>query len=363
MDRDCQVTVRRDFGIPKPQADEVLIEVEFSGVNPADIRHGTHLGVVPVVLGYDFSGRVVSSPPGSSLSPGDAVAGMTPTGIGRPARYGAHQKFLVCPVDWLFRVPTASMPMSDAACLSVVASTAADVMFNIFGFPLPSQSPNQSEGNSKGGPLLIWGGSTAVGCCTIQFARACGVKSIFVTASPARHELLKSLGATRCFDYRDPDVAAKILAAVEAQQQGPVRYALDAAGSFGTSDGGPSSFEQMASCCPAPAKDDNNNKNSNVLLSSVTSQDPRSSFPLATRARDVVLAMPGLPHPITIPADEAKAAKITAGLHWAVENYGKGFSLPAVRTWSGKAEDALVELQNSDAQGTFGKLAIQHPLQ
>ncbi|KAH7029920.1 chaperonin 10-like protein [Microdochium trichocladiopsis] len=352
MDRDCQMTVRRDFNIPKPQADEVLIEVEFSGVNPADIRHGTQLGVVPAVLGYDFSGRVVSGPSGSGLSPGNAVAGMTPTGVGRPARYGAHQKFLACPVDWLFRVPTALMPMPDAACLSVVASTAADVMFNIFSFPLPSQSPNQSEGNSKGGPLLIWGGSTAVGCCTIQFARACGVKPIFVTASPARHELLKSLGATLCFDYRDPDVIAKILAAVEAQQQGPVRYALDAAGSFGASDGGPSSFEQMVSCCPA-----------NARLSSVTSQDPRSSFPLATRARDVVLAIPGLPRPMTFPADQAKSAKITAGLHWAVENYGKGFLLPAIRTWSGKAEDALDELRNVDAQGTFGKLAIQHPLQ
>ncbi|KXJ86382.1 chaperonin 10-like protein, partial [Microdochium bolleyi] len=268
MDRDCQMTVKRGFDIPQPQADEVLVEVEFSGVNPADIRHGTILGVVPVVLGYDFSGRVVSSPPGSGLTPGDAVAGTTPSGLGRPSRYGAHQKFLACPIDWLFRVPTAHLPMPDAACLSVVARTAADVMFNIFEYPLPSQSPIQPESSSKVGLLLVWGGSTAVGCCAIQFARACGVQHIFVTASPARHELLKSLGATRCFDYRDPDAVAKISAAVEAQQQGPVRYALDAAGSFGTSDGGPSSFEQMLRCCPEPAEGDGRHENSNVRLSS-----------------------------------------------------------------------------------------------
>ncbi|KAH7039869.1 chaperonin 10-like protein [Microdochium trichocladiopsis] len=383
MDRDCQLSVKRNYTMPVPQADEVLVKVQFSGVNPADVRHGTHLGITPVVLGYDFSGHVVSCPPDCGLSPGDAVAGMTPTGVGRPARYGAHQEFLACPVDCLFRVP-GNLPMHHAACLPVVACTAADVLFNVFGFPLPqnvsqtdvvgkpaevaarvpdahesTQTKHQAGSGGIVGPLLIWGGSAAVGSCAIQLARACGVKSIIVTASPARHEMLRRLGATHCFDYHDAEVGAKILAAVEEQQEGPIRYALDAAGSFGNGGGGGgdglSSFEQMTRCGALPGN--------GVVLVSVVAVGSRAILPFASRARDVTLAVRGQPQPIVIPADEAKAARTTAALQWVVGNYGEAFVLPAVDIWSGSAEDALVELERVEKQGRFGKMAVQHPLQ
>lgn len=48
-----------------------------------------------------------------------------------------------------------------------------------------------------------------MGCTAIQFAVAAGYE-VIATASPANFELVKSLGATHVFDYRDPDIVGKI---------------------------------------------------------------------------------------------------------------------------------------------------------
>ena len=52
----------------------------------------------------------------------------------------------------------------------------------------------------------------AVGHFAIQLAHLAGYK-IVSTASPRNHDLVRSLGADVVFDYRDPDVVAKIKAA------------------------------------------------------------------------------------------------------------------------------------------------------
>ena len=60
-----------------------------------------------------------------------------------------------------------------------------------------------------GASILIWSGSTSVGQYTIQLAKAAGC-FVITTASSARHSYLKELGDNVCFDYKDPDVVAKI---------------------------------------------------------------------------------------------------------------------------------------------------------
>ncbi|EHA53176.1 hypothetical protein MGG_16924 [Pyricularia oryzae 70-15] len=345
MDDDCRLSVKREFPILTPENDEVLVKVLFSGVNPADVKHGQQLGIRPVVLGYDFSGHIVSAPPGSTFKAGDAVAGTTPTGLGRPARFGTHQDYVACPADRVFHVPQ-NLPMPDAACLAVVASTAADVIFNLFGLPaLPAAAPPPD------GTLLVWGGSTAVGSSVVQYARASGVRTIIATASASRHEMLRGLGATHCFDYRDGDVEAQIATLVRERGLDPIRYALDAAGSPGESGGGPSSAERMSRCAAPDA-----------VRVSVVFGDPRVAMAFADRSRDVSLRVEGAPHPITIPRDEAKAARVKEALGWAVRNYGDGFVLPCVDAWSGKSENALQQIRLVADWGKFGKVAIQHPL-
>ncbi|KAF7516214.1 hypothetical protein G7054_g14248 [Neopestalotiopsis clavispora] len=97
----------------EPAEGELLIEVHYSGINPADLEHAK-LGITNVVLGYDFMGKVVQAGPDSQYAVGDVVAGYTATGIGRPTKYGTHQPYLAAPEDTVFRVPE-NLPHAHAA--------------------------------------------------------------------------------------------------------------------------------------------------------------------------------------------------------------------------------------------------------
>ncbi|EOA88706.1 hypothetical protein ACJQWK_05845 [Exserohilum turcicum] len=320
---------------------ELLIEVHYSGVNPADIRHSTHLGICSTVLGNDFSGRVTKAPPSSEFQQGDIVAGYTPSGVGRPKKYGTHQGHLAVPEDMVFKVPS-NLPEPHAAALTVVAMTAADVIHNLFKFPLPTNPTDISS------PILIWGASSAVGLSAVQLARAAGCKNIFVTASPTRHELLRTLGATETFDYSSPTVTNDIASAVSALGRGSITHALDAAGTMSN----PSSSDLLIQCVSPSA----------MLVSVVLRQDKRFRLPMATSNTEFIIRPPGTPAPITIPARAAEHWNAWKALHWIVENYGKEFSLPSVNVLQVTAEEALeVLFAVVDGKRGFGKTVLQHP--
>lgn len=327
----------------EPADGELLIETYFSGANPADIKHATLLGIYPAVLGYEFSGKVVKTPRASKFSPGDIVAGYTPTGIKRPAKYGTHQRYLVCPENMAFLVP-AAMPQHHAACLTVVAMTAADALYNIFKFPPPQEGGH----DKKSGPLLIWGASSGVGLCAVQFAHASGAYPIIVTASPERHSLLLELGATCCFDYKSPDVVSNIKTAAQIYQCGELDRGFDAAGTVGRG----SSAEMMAQCL----------SNNASLVSTVVRDDSRFKTPWSTANRDLVFRINGV-HEITISARPNAHWHAWECFIWAVENYGVHFRLPSVEVFAGTAEEALNQIKLLADHGRgFGKLALQHPL-
>lgn len=338
---DGQFVVRDDIRHEDIASDELLIETHYSGVNAADIRHSTHLGIRATVIGYDFAGCVLKAPTSSKFKGGDIVAGYTPTGLGRPAKYGAHQRLLAVPGDSVFKVPS-NLPETHAAALTVVVMTAADVIHNLFKFPLPTSPGNFTS------PILIWGASSAVGISAVQLARASGCRNILVTASPARHDLLKRLGATCAFDYSSPTVVADIRAAVEAIGQGPISHAFDAVGTMGN----PSSSDLVAQSVGESA----------VLASSILRQDSRFQMPVATTKDAWRIHLPGAPGPITIPgrpADHWNAWKV---LNWAVDNYGTEFTLPSVEVLHVPGEAALAEIVKVE-NGTrgFGKVVFQQP--
>lgn len=76
--------------------------------------------------------------------------------------------------------------------------------------PLPRNS-NQNP-VSKKETLLVWGGSTSVGCNAIQLATAAGY-DVITTASSHNHNYLKKLGAVAVYDYKSPTVVADITTA------------------------------------------------------------------------------------------------------------------------------------------------------
>jgi len=341
-DENGKFCVRRDLLIPKPRDGEILIEVLFTGVNRSDITTVQLLGSRSRVLGNDFAGRVVevSDMTDIPFKPGDLVAGYTFANYDRPLRYGAHQSYISIPPRNIFQVPE-HVSLADAGGLMTVVQTANDALLNLH-LPLPSMAHGTIDG-----VLVIAGGATTVGIATIQLARNSGVRSIIVTASPGRHELLESLGATRCFDYRNENVVQDIKTAVkEAAGLGPV-FGLDAAGT-------PDSAKLLLDAL---------GDTDDVRLASLSPWGGNRFKPvMGGRDYDVIFHLPGTPEPFIIPARPADAAKMWDSLMWVLEHYGKEFRLPVIEVFEGTGEDALGVLQKVADQAKFGKIVLKHPL-
>jgi NADPH:quinone reductase-like Zn-dependent oxidoreductase len=106
------------------------------------------------------------------------------------------------------------MSPESVVTIPLVSITAALGIFHEMGLPFP---PAKIEVN-----FLVWAGSTSVGQCVIQLAKSIGC-FVLTTASPARHDYLKGLGADICFDYKDPNVVSKIKEATKNN----LAYAFD----------------------------------------------------------------------------------------------------------------------------------------
>ncbi|KAF2993757.1 hypothetical protein E8E13_001494 [Curvularia kusanoi] len=345
VDEACSFIVRKDLAVPDPGENEILVRTVYSGANPADLVHSLELGIRSTVLGYDFSGEVVFAAPSSKFKAGQLVAGYTPTSLGRPIKYGAHQDFLVCPEDMCFPVPE-HIPMSHAAGLTTVTMTAADALFNLFKLPLPGQGHPEAEYNNPG-PLLIWGASTSVGICALQFAKAIGCHPILVTASSSRHSELLELGASKCFDYASPTVISEIKAAIHELAGGKLSFALDAAGR----DRDPTKPSHLEQCVEDPETEI-----ACVILRSGT------KMPLAVRHIDVTFHLKGMLDPLVIPASGEAHWRAWEALRWAVKNYSKTFRLPWINEYHVNAEKALEELNSIATLGKgAGKTIFSHP--
>ncbi|KAJ5370509.1 uncharacterized protein N7496_006601 [Penicillium cataractarum] len=334
----------KNFPIATPDDKEVQIKVICSGVNPADIRHPRYAGLVDSIIGDDFCGRVTQTR-STKFKVGDIVAGYTPPGLPRPYKYGTHQAFLCCPEDMCFHVPP-SMPHEHAAALTVVAMTAADTLYNLFSFPLPTESRRQDLG-----PLLIWGGSTSVGVCTIQLARESGCFPIFVTASPERHETLRKLGATACFDYLSPKVVMDIQEATVQAGFQSIRYAFDAVGTKGR----PSSAQLLSKCA---SKD-------TILVSAVGSLTGKFKMPLACKNIDVTIKPFSFWFKITLRKKPDEHWRAWKALTWITENYGQDqkFVLPQVRVFEGSGEEVIdIAEKVAIGKGGFGKIVVKQPM-
>ncbi|KAF5990566.1 ToxD-like protein [Fusarium bulbicola] len=348
-DEDGKLVVRH-VPFPKPQEGELLIKVLYSGVNPADTKIIDFFGLKNFVIVTEFCGEVVESETlaSTSFKAGDIVAGVLSGGQNPPLRWGTHQELMTIVASWAWKVPE-NLPPQDAAGLSTVGLTAATNLFNDIGLPLPLSVGKGTTDEGVAAPegtLVIWGGATSVGMAAIQFARAARVSSIIAIASSKRHEYLKSLGATQCFDYNDRDVTEKVKSALQSVS-GTI-WALDAHGS-------PESQALLKKAIPQHDKI--------VLASVMLGGDPGYKEIMGARHFDVEFELPG-GQKMAWPKDMAAADRHWRGFRWAVENYGApGGYVPApVRVFEGPGEDAIKEVYNVKKMTTFGKLVLKHPL-
>ena len=123
------------------------------------------------------------------------------------------------------------MTYEEGASFPVPHYTAVQALYMRMGIPWPL-TPEATQFKKRGEKILIWGGSTAVGHHAIQLAALSGLQ-VFATASPSAFEEVQALGASRAFDYGDPEVASKIR---EASGEEGIIYALDAVSEKGTTE-------------------------------------------------------------------------------------------------------------------------------
>lgn len=341
-DDEGNVVVRK-LSLPAPRDDELLIQVLYSGVNPSDFKTLRFFNCRNRVLGNEFCGKVLDSPAVGRFPffPGDIVAGYVDSDKNRPDRYGTHQEYISVPPDWVYRLPCI-LPPPNAATLTIVTQTANDALFNRFGIPTPYEVTGPTEGT-----LVVWGGATSVGMAAIQLARASRVTTIVATASPKRHEFLRSLGATHCFDYADKNVADKIKAVLDGSGSGPI-WGFDAIGTVDSPDSQTLLYKSL------PRED-------RVRLVTVLLMGHDGFEPcVGARHLDISFDLPDGGQ-IVINRNMREADRMWKALEWVVHHYGREYKETPLRVFRGSAKDALREVEQVDKLGPFGKLALELP--
>jgi NADPH2:quinone reductase len=177
---------------PTPGPGEYLIRVAAAGVNFADVMQtrATYAGgpQAPYVAGFEAAGEIVGIGPdvGSPLPVGTHVVGAGP---------GAFAEYMVMPAAGVLPVPSG---WRDAEALGMVLNWAT---------ALAALRP---LGEVRAGDVvLIHAAAGGVGQAAVRLARNYGAR-VIATASPAKHDTVRALGAEEILDSTRPDLAGEI---------------------------------------------------------------------------------------------------------------------------------------------------------
>jgi len=179
---------------PVPGANEILVKVQFAGVNPIDwkLRGGFYKTFMPVTFpstpGREFAGVIDEVGANvKNLSKGQKVFG--------PAD-GTYAEYVAVPATEVALIPE-GVSLESAATVSLGALTAWHVV---------------EEANVKTGQtVLVLGAAGGVGLFAAQFARLKGAKVLGV-ASAANLDFVRSLGA-EAVDYSTGPLADRVKSA------------------------------------------------------------------------------------------------------------------------------------------------------
>ncbi|WSQ13719.1 NADP-dependent oxidoreductase [Streptomyces sp. NBC_01231] len=170
-----------DEAVPEPGPGQVRIAVRAAGVNPFDQKvysgvFGTDPAKLPLRLGAEAAGVVTAvgaqaSGPAGPVEVGDEVIAYRAS--------GAYAAELVVPASSVVPKP-AGLSWEEAGGLMAAGATAVHVL--------------EAIGVGKDDAVLIHGAAGGVGLMAVQLAVARGA-TVLATASPAKHDLLRDLGA------------------------------------------------------------------------------------------------------------------------------------------------------------------------
>lgn len=167
-----------DLPLPVVSAGEVLVRVAYAGVNRADLLQKRGMydapGDASSLPGLEVSGYVAALGAGvSGLSVGTPIMALT--------HGGGYAEYVTIPASQAIAVPP-SLSLAEAATLPEALATCAMALLI-------------EAGLQDGERVLVHGGASGIGVIMVQVAVALG-GTVFSTASPAKHSLIRTFGAT-----------------------------------------------------------------------------------------------------------------------------------------------------------------------
>lgn len=173
--------------VPIPGHGQILIKIEWAGVNRPDVaqRQGTYAPPPGAsdLPGLECSGKVVAVGPGvTRWAKGDKVCALLPG--------GGYAEYAVCPAEHALPIPK-GLSMRDAAALPETAFT---VWSNVV----------TRGGLQAGERFLVHGGTSGIGTMAIQIGVALGARVWASAGSAQKCAAIEKLGAT-AINYRVED--------------------------------------------------------------------------------------------------------------------------------------------------------------
>ena len=192
-----EVCALRDVPAPQPGDDDLLIALEYAGVNFIDVymrngtysRSATYQTPLPMMLGMEGAG-VVAAVGGNvkGFAAGDRVAYA-------PFR-GSYAEFAVVPAWRVAHVPDAIT--LDIAAAAMLQGTTAHYLTHAT-YPL-----------KKGEWCLVHAAAGGAGQLIVQFAKRCGAMVIGSVGSKPKAAIAKARGADHVLLYKEVDVAKEV---------------------------------------------------------------------------------------------------------------------------------------------------------
>ncbi|MCC3410870.1 MULTISPECIES: NADPH:quinone reductase [unclassified Microcoleus] len=187
-----------EIDVPELGANDVLVKVRASGINPSDVKQRSGWG--GLTMRYP---RVIPHNDGAGIIEA-AGEGVPQSRIGErvwiyeatlPRQFGTAAEYVVVPSEQAVFLPE-NTDFAAGACLGVPAMTAHHCVFK--------------DGAVTGKMVLVAGGAGAVGNYAIQLAKWGGATVISTVSSAEKAEIAKTAGADYIVNYKAEDVVARI---------------------------------------------------------------------------------------------------------------------------------------------------------
>ncbi|KAJ5770263.1 uncharacterized protein N7511_002314 [Penicillium nucicola] len=227
-----------DVTVPKPGPKQILIKVQAVALNTVDVMNVDHSLALQDrrVVGTDFAGLVETI--GEDLKYledprvkiGARVAGFVQGANSTNERPGAYAEYVLTDYDLTWRVAD-SVPLENAATISMCGITAAQGLFYRMGFPCPFYGTPTFGDVEEPVNVFIYGATTNVGIFAAQLVRIAEKTAgkpirLIGAASASKHASLKGApyGYDVLVDYKNDDWPEQVH---EATGGRGVSYAVD----------------------------------------------------------------------------------------------------------------------------------------